>query len=68
VIAEHPDLTLVETVALLRKQRIRASRSSLWRFLNRRKITLKKHSTGGAAVRGRRTRVPQVDPRARSAA
>jgi transposase len=42
VIAEHPDLTLVETVALLRKRRIRTSRSSLWRFLNRHKITLKK--------------------------
>jgi transposase len=41
VIAEHPDPTLVETVALLRKHRIRASRSSLWRFLNRRKITSK---------------------------
>jgi transposase len=43
VIAEHRDLTLVETVALLRKQRIRTSRSSPWRFLNRHKISLKKH-------------------------
>ena len=42
VIAEHPDLTLVETVVLLRKRRIRTSRSSLWRFLNRHEITLKK--------------------------
>ena len=43
VIAEQPDLTLVETVAVLRKQRIRTSRSSLWRFLDRHQITLKKN-------------------------
>ena len=36
------DLTLVETVAELRKRRIRTSRSSLWRFLDRHNITLKK--------------------------
>jgi transposase len=42
VVAEHPDLTLEETVAELRKQRIRASRSALWRFLDRHNITLKK--------------------------
>ena len=34
VIAEHPDLTLVETLAELRKRRIRTSRSALWRFLD----------------------------------
>ena len=42
VIAEHPDLTLLETIAELRKRRIRTSRSSLWRFLDRHNITLKK--------------------------
>jgi transposase len=42
LIAERPDLTLVETVAELRKRRIRTSRSSLWRFLDRHNITLKK--------------------------
>jgi transposase len=42
LIAEQPDRTLVETVAVLRKQRIRTSRSSLWRFLDRHNITLKK--------------------------
>src|SRR5271166_6147375 len=36
LVAEQPDLTLVETVAALRKRRIKASRSSLWRFLDRR--------------------------------
>jgi len=42
LIAQQPDLTLVETVAELRKRRIRTSRSSLWRFLNRHGITFKK--------------------------
>ena len=42
MIAEHPDLTLVETVALLRKRRIRTSRSALWRFFDRHNITFKK--------------------------
>ena len=42
VIAGQPDLTLVETVTELRKQRIRTSRSSLWRFLDRHGITFKK--------------------------
>jgi transposase len=42
LIAEQPDRTLVETVAVLRKQRMRTSRSSLWRFLDRHNITLKK--------------------------
>ena len=42
LIAEQPDLTLLETVAELRRRRIRTSRSSLWRFLDRHGITLKK--------------------------
>jgi len=33
--AEQPDPTLVEIVAELRKRRIKTSRSSLWRFLDR---------------------------------
>jgi hypothetical protein len=42
LIAGQPDLTLLETVAELRKRRIRTSRGSLWRFLGRHSITLKK--------------------------
>src|SRR5437016_7424089 len=42
LIAQQPDLTLVETAAELRKRRIKTSRSSLWRFLDRHNITLKK--------------------------
>jgi transposase len=53
VIAEHPDLTLVETLAELRKRRIRTSRSALWRFLDRHNITFKKPSRTASAC-GRR--------------
>src|SRR3954453_15212981 len=42
LVSEQPDLTLVETVAVLCKRRIKTSRSSLWRFLDRHDITLKK--------------------------
>ena len=42
LIAEKPELTLVERVAELRKRRIKTSRSSLWRFLDRHNITSKK--------------------------
>src|SRR5439155_7599789 len=42
LVAEQPDLTLLEIVAELRKRRIKTSRSSLWRFLDRHNITLKK--------------------------
>ena len=42
LIAQQPDLTLVETVAELRKRRIKTSRSALWRFLDRHNITFKK--------------------------
>jgi transposase len=42
LVAEQPDLTLVETVAALRKRRIKTSRSALWRFLDRHDITFKK--------------------------
>ena len=41
LVAEQSDLTLVETVAALRKRRIKTSRSSLWRFLDRHNITFK---------------------------
>jgi len=53
LIAEQPDLTLLEAVAELRKRRIKTSRSSLWRFLDRHDITLKKKSASGrTATRG----------------
>ena len=42
LIAERPDLTLVETVAELRRRRIRTSRSALSRFFHRHDFTFKK--------------------------
>ena len=68
LIAERSDLTLVETVAELRRRRIRTSRSSLWRFLDRHGITLKKKpaSRGTAASRCGPS-APPLDSRARHA-
>jgi transposase len=66
VVAEHPDLTLEETVAELRKQRIRASRSALWRFLDRHNITLKKNPASCRTAASRcGARTPALDTRAR---
>jgi transposase len=42
VVAEHPDLTLMETVAELRRRRIRTSKSALSRFFARHDVTFKK--------------------------
>ena len=39
---EHPDLTLNEMVAELRRRRIQTSKTSLWRFFDRRRISFKK--------------------------
>ena len=68
LIAEQPDLTLVETVATLRKRRIKTSRSALWRFLDRHNITLKKKpASGRAAARRCGASAPMLDARARHA-
>ena len=67
LIAEQPDLTLVETVAALHKRRIRTSRSALSRFFYRHDITVKKKPTGrGAASSRRGPSAPTLDPRARA--
>ena len=68
VIDEQADLTLEETVAELRRRRIRTSRSALSRFLHRHDITLKKKPAGrgtGASRRG--PRASTLDPGARHA-
>src|SRR5207342_3424609 len=68
LVAEQPDLTLVETVAALRKRRIKTSRSSLWRFLDRHGITLKKKPASfRTAASGCGARAPTLDSRARHA-
>jgi transposase len=68
LVAEQPDLTLVETVVALRKRRIKTSRSSLWRFLDRHNITFKKSLASGRAAASRcGARTPTLDARARHA-
>lgn len=44
LVAEHPDLTLDEVAAAMHKHRIAGSRSAVWRFFARHKITFKKKS------------------------
>ena len=62
LIAEHPDMTLDEIVAAMRKRRVSGSRSAVWRFFDRRNIGFKKNAVrGGAEARGRRSRTPALD-------
>ena len=44
LIAETPDVTLDEIVSAMHRRKIPGSRTSLWRFLDRHGITLKKNS------------------------
>jgi transposase len=68
VIAGHPDLTLMETVAELRKRCIRTSKSALSRFFGRHDITpQKKPASGGTGASRRGSRAPTLDPGARHA-
>jgi transposase len=68
VIAEQPDLTLVETVAELRKLRIRTSRSALSRFFGRHDITFKKKpASRGTGASRRSPGASTLDKRARHA-
>jgi len=58
LIAERSDLTLDEVVAVMRKRRIKGSRSAVWRFFDRHGISFKKKPSGsgaGASRRGART-------------
>jgi transposase len=68
LVEEQPDLTLEETVAQLSKRRIRTSRSSLWRFLDRHNITLKKKPASCRTAASRcRASAPTLDTRTRYA-
>jgi transposase len=65
VIAEHPDLTLMETVTVLQRRRIRTSKSALSRFFARHGITFKKKpASRRTAARGCSPRAPTLDARA----
>ena len=46
LIAERPDMTLDEIVAVMGKRRIAGSRSAVWRFFKRHNISFKKKACG----------------------
>ena len=54
LIEGQPDLTLDEVVSAMRKHKIPGSRTAVWRFFQRHKITFKKKpERGGAGARRR---------------
>ena len=64
LIDAQPDLTLDEVVSVMRRQRISGSRTSVWRFFQRHKITFKKKpARGGAGARGRGAGTAALDAR-----
>jgi transposase len=64
LIDEQPDLTLDEVICAMRKCKIRGSRTAVWRFFQRHKITFKKSpARGGAATRRRGARSAALDAR-----
>ena len=66
LIAERPDLTLDEIVAVMRKRRIAGSRSAVWRFFKRHNVSFKKKPVrGGAAASGCGPRPAALDARTR---
>jgi transposase len=68
LVAEQPDLTLDEMVSVMHKRRIPGSRTAVWRFFERHKITFKKKpARSGAEARRRGAGTPALDTRARHA-
>jgi transposase len=64
LIDDKPDLTLDEVVSAMRKQRIAGSRTAVWRFFQRHKITFKKKpARSGAGARGRGAGPAALDAR-----
>jgi hypothetical protein len=58
------DLTLDEVVGAMRKLKISGSRTAVWRFFQRHKITFKKKpARNGAGARGRSASTPTPDAR-----
>jgi transposase len=65
LVSKQPDLTLDEVVSAMHKHGIPGSRSAVWRFFKRHKITFKKKpARGGAGARGRRPGAPALETRA----
>lgn len=64
LIDAQPDLTLDEVVSAMRKQKIPGSRTAVWRFFQRHKITFKKKpARGGAGARRRGAGAAALDAR-----
>ena len=60
----QPDLTLDEVVCAMRKHKIPGSRTAVWRFFQRHKITFKKKpARGRAGARGRGAGAAALDAR-----
>jgi transposase len=64
LINEKPDLTLDEVVSAMRRHKVPGSRTAVWRFFQRHKITFKKSvARCGAGARGRGQRPAPLDER-----
>src|SRR6516165_1641135 len=64
LIEKQPDLTLDEVVLAMSKHKIAGSRTAVWRFFKRHKITFKKKpARSGARARGRGASAPALDAR-----
>ena len=67
LIEVEPDLTLDEVIRAMRKHNIPGSRTAVWRFFQRHKITFKKNSARSrAGACGRSASTPTLDARTRS--
>jgi transposase len=61
---EQPDPTLDEVVVVMRRNKVPGSRTAVWRFFQRHKITFKKSAArGGTGARGRGAGTTVVDAR-----
>src|SRR6516225_8946631 len=64
LVEERPDLTLDEVICAMSRHKIPGSRTAVWRFFQRHKITFKKSAaSGGAGTRGRGARPAALDAR-----
>ena len=67
LIEVEPDLTLDEVVCAMREHKIPGSRTAVWRFFQRHKITFKKNRAGGRTTAcGRSAGTPTLDARTRT--
>ena len=64
LIEAQPELTLDEAVSAMRKHKVPGSRTAVWRFFQRHKITFKKKpARGGAGARRRGASTAALDAR-----